>query len=117
MRSAISSAGGVTAAPPPQRDPHLYQNRLPITAPLAHAHRPPPGGYALTRYAYKWPTDSVAKMSPQKFDLAVVVVGGFAVAPGAVDLDVLLERVLGDCHRAGFLSSCNTGRRAFLGAI
>src|SRR6266404_3489907 len=37
MRSAISSAGGVTGAPPPQRDPHLYQNRLAITAPLAHA--------------------------------------------------------------------------------
>src|SRR5580698_5426023 len=34
MRSAISSAGGVTGAPPPQRDPHLYQIRLAITAPL-----------------------------------------------------------------------------------
>src|SRR6266478_5125536 len=31
MRSAISSAGGVTGAPPPQRDPHLYQNRWAIT--------------------------------------------------------------------------------------
>src|SRR5580704_17208533 len=34
MRSAISSAGEVTGAPPPQRDPHLYQIRLAITAPL-----------------------------------------------------------------------------------
>jgi hypothetical protein len=34
MRSAISSAGGVTGAPPPNRDPHLYQNRLAITAPF-----------------------------------------------------------------------------------
>jgi len=52
-----------------------------------------------------------------RLDLAVVVVGGFAVAPGAVDLDVLVERVFGNCHRAGFLSSPNTARRAFLGAI
>jgi hypothetical protein len=27
----------VTGAPPSNRDPHLYQNRLAITAPLAHA--------------------------------------------------------------------------------
>ena len=27
---------------------HLYQNRLAITAPLAHAQRPPPGGYVQT---------------------------------------------------------------------
>src|SRR5258708_13781820 len=48
MRSAISSAGGVTGAPPPQREPHVYQNPLAITAPLAHAYPPPPGGYVLT---------------------------------------------------------------------
>jgi len=29
--------------------PHLYQNRLAITAPLAHAQRLPPGGYVQTR--------------------------------------------------------------------
>src|SRR5712692_9179714 len=28
---------------------HLYQNRWAITAPLAHAQRPPPGGYVQTR--------------------------------------------------------------------
>jgi ATP-dependent Lon protease len=46
-------------------------------------------------------------------DLGVVVVGGFAVTPGAIDLDVLVERVLGNCH-ARFLSSANTARRAIL---
>jgi hypothetical protein len=47
-------------------------------------------------------------------NLAVVAVGGFAVAPRAVDLHVLGERVFGDCYRAAFLSSPNTGRRAIL---
>ena len=50
------------------------------------------------------------------FDLAVVVVGAFAVAPGAVDLDVLVERVLGNCH-AGFISSPNTARGRFRGFL
>jgi hypothetical protein len=30
-------------------------------------------------------------------DLAIVVIGGFAIAPVAVDLDALVERVLGNC--------------------
>jgi hypothetical protein len=30
---------------------HLYQNRLAITAPLAHAKRPPPGGYVQTVFS------------------------------------------------------------------
>jgi hypothetical protein len=29
----------------------LYQNRLAITAPLAHAQRPPPGGYVQTPFS------------------------------------------------------------------
>jgi hypothetical protein len=37
-----------------------------------------------------------------RLDLAVVAVGGFAVAPDALDLHVLVERVLGNCHGAGF---------------
>jgi hypothetical protein len=54
MRSAISSAGGVTGAPPSQRDPHLYQNCWAITAPLAHAQRLPPGGYVQKRACLYW---------------------------------------------------------------
>ena len=50
--SAISSGGRVTGHLP-NRDPHLYQNTLAMTAPLAHAKRPPPGGYVQTRFPEK----------------------------------------------------------------
>ena len=43
MRSAISSAGGVTGAPPPQRDPHATLDER------SSDWRPTPGGYVQTR--------------------------------------------------------------------
>ena len=57
MRSAISSAGGVTGASPPNREPHLYQNHLAITAPFIIREASAAGRLRPNGLLGSWPTN------------------------------------------------------------